>query len=40
MIEKTYANTSSLFEWGGYKPKVNIENGIKNFVDWFLKYYS
>ena len=39
-IEKTYANTSSLFEWVGYKPKVNIENGIKNFVDWFLKYYS
>ena len=39
-IEKTYANTSSLFEWVGYKPKVNIENGIKIFVDWFLKYYS
>ena len=39
-IEKTYANTSSLFEWVGYKPKVNIEIGIKNFVDWFLKYYS
>ena len=39
-VEKTYADTSSLFEWVGYKPKVNIKKGVEIFVDWFLKYYS
>jgi len=39
-VEKTYADTSSLYQWVGYKPKVNIEIGIKKFVDWFLQYYG
>lgn len=39
-VEKTFADTSKLVNWIGYKPKIKIEDGIKIFAKWFLKYYS
>ena len=39
-VEKTFADTSQLEKWIGYKPKVNIEYGVKQFAEWFMKYYS
>ena len=39
-VASTYANTNKLEKWINYKPKVNIENGVKKFAEWFLSYYS
>ncbi len=36
----TFANTNKLERWINYKPKVNIETGVKKFAEWFLSYYS
>lgn len=38
-IKKTKANISKLNKITGYKPKINIEHGIKCFVDWYKKFY-
>ena len=24
----------------GYDPKISLENGISNFIDWFMNYYK
>ena len=39
-VEKTFANTSLLEEWINYKPKINIEEGVRKFASWFLNYHS
>lgn len=39
-VPKTYADTSALEKDFGYKPNVGIEQGIKNFVQWYRKYYQ
>ena len=39
-VEKTYADTSKLFKNFNYKPKVSIKIGIKNFVNWYTRYYK
>ena len=39
-VEKTYANTENLEKWIKFKPNTSIEEGIKNFVDWYLTYYE
>lgn len=36
----TYADISDLEEVIGFKPLTNIEQGIKNFVDWYKTYYN
>jgi UDP-glucuronate 4-epimerase len=36
----THADTTKLFEYIGYSPKVSIEDGIAQFVDWYREYYS
>ncbi len=38
-VKSTYANSELLNEWIQYKPSVSIEEGIKEFVKWFLSYY-
>jgi len=35
-VNKTYADTSYLFEVTGYKAKV----GVKAFVDWYRGFYN
>ena len=39
-VKETYANTDLLYEITGFKPKVNIKEGIKRFCDWYLDYYG
>ena len=29
----------SLENWINFKPRTTIKDGIKNFVDWYKKYY-
>lgn len=37
---KTSAKVDKLKKLIGYKPKVNIEEGIKEFIAWFKKFYK
>ena len=39
-VEETFADTSELYEWIGYKPKVSIEKGVEAFSKWIKNYYS
>jgi UDP-glucuronate 4-epimerase len=36
---KTYADTTKAKNLLGWKPKVSMEVGVKNFVDWYRWYY-
>ncbi len=37
-VEKTFADTTNLEKWVGYKPKVSIDNGVYLFAKWYKKY--
>ena len=39
-VEKTYAETNLLKKWINFEPKVDINEGVKKFVNWFLDFYS
>ncbi len=39
-VKETYANIIKLEKITGYKPQINIEEGIKKFIDWYKKYYQ
>ncbi len=39
-VLETWADTSSLKEEIGYKPKVSIEEGVMKYVDWYNEYYK
>ena len=39
-IVKTSADISITKKELGYNPKVNVEEGIKNFVEWYKIYYK
>ncbi len=39
-VEKTYANTETLERWIKFKPTTSIDEGIKNFISWYLSYYK
>lgn len=36
----TWANINKAKKILGYKPKIKIEEGLKNFVEWYKEYYS
>ena len=36
-VQKTHADISKAKKIIGYAPKTNFQNGIKKFVEWFLK---
>ena len=36
----TYADIDELIEDTGFKPETSIEDGIKQFVDWYTAYYQ
>lgn len=36
----TYADTHALNEWIGFVPKTEIQQGVKNYVSWYRKYYN
>ncbi|CAI8612172.1 unnamed protein product [Vicia faba] len=39
-VQFTHANISYAKREFGYKPTTNLETGLKNFVRWYLNYYS
>lgn len=39
-VVKTWADSSELHKYIDYKPKVNIQEGITNFVEWYKSYYD
>jgi UDP-glucuronate 4-epimerase len=39
-VPDTYADASDLMNDVDYKPDTTIEVGIRNFVDWYLDFYS
>ena len=39
-VPSTYADTSALENELGYKPKVDVEEGIKKFVEWYKEFYN
>ena len=39
-VPATAANVDALINDVGFKPDTSIEQGVKNFVDWYLEYYK
>jgi len=38
-VYSTYADVSELIKDMGYKPETSLEDGISEFIDWYLKFY-
>ena len=39
-VKYTFADTSKLFDWVGYRSKTSVEEGVKKFSRWYLDFYS
>ena len=39
-VPATWADVSDLFEMIDYKPRVGIEEGVREFVEWYRNYYE
>ena len=39
-VPDTEADVSELIERVGYRPKVSVEEGVANFVEWYRQYYG
>jgi UDP-glucuronate 4-epimerase len=39
-VPDTYADVEDLVQEFGYKPSMNVKQGVKNFVDWFKEYHN
>jgi UDP-glucuronate 4-epimerase len=39
-VPSTWADTSALEKELGYKPKVDVKEGIKKFIDWYRWFYK
>lgn len=39
-VPETYANVEDLYRDINFKPSTNIQDGVNNFVDWYLDYYK
>ena len=39
-VEKTFADTENLEKFINFKPETSIDEGIKNFISWYLIYYK
>ena len=38
-VPDTYADTSSLEKYINFKPATSVENGVNNFISWYLEFY-
>jgi UDP-glucuronate 4-epimerase len=36
----TWADVNDLVEDFGYKPAMSVEQGVRNFVEWYVEYYK
>ena len=39
-VEKTYADINRTKKMLSYNPKVNLKNGMKNFIEWYKSFYN
>lgn len=39
-VPETYADVTDLYNTIQFKPGTDVRAGIKNFIDWYLKYYE
>ena len=39
-IKKSHADVDDLVKDFEYSPKWNIQEGIKNFIQWYIDYYN
>jgi len=39
-VEKTYADIEKAKVMLGYKPKINVDKGIKNFIKWYMAFHE
>ena len=39
-VPDTYADVTKLIDDVGYKPDTTVEEGVRNFVDWYTEYYK
>ena len=39
-VEVTFAETKEIESYTGFKPKVNIKEGIKKFATWYKNHYQ
>ncbi|MTI42780.1 UDP-glucuronate 4-epimerase [Roseibium hamelinense] len=39
-VPATWANADLLAKLTGYRPKTNVQDGVKAFVDWYRSYYG
>ena len=39
-VESTFADTSLLESYIGFKPKTKIKDGIKKFIEWYKVFYQ
>ena len=38
-VVETYADISKLFNLTGFKPKTDIKDGLKEFFNWYKRYF-
>ena len=39
-VKKSHADVDDLVKDFEYSPKWNIQNGIRNFIQWYIHYYN
>ena len=39
-MKETYADIEEFSNLTGFKPLTSLEDGLKNFIDWYKDYYS
>ncbi len=39
-VKVTYADTKSIEDWIGFKPKTNLKEGLKKFIKWYKSFYD
>ena len=39
-VPATSANTSALYDWVGFTPDTDIEEGVARFAEWYLNYFG
>jgi UDP-glucuronate 4-epimerase len=38
-VPKTWADVDDLFDYIDFKPQIGIEEGIRNFLEWYIRYF-
>jgi UDP-glucuronate 4-epimerase len=39
-VKRTWADLENLSQYAGFKPSTSIQDGISNFIKWYLAYYK